>query len=497
MPTYARYVLSLSLLTAAALPASAHPAGACALAPTDRCERWSATYDAPAQAGTRSDQFAQQVLLGTDAVYVVLKDVAFRPSDPYAATARGVVAAYDRLTGALRWSAARSDRAYFSPHQAVLSADGRRLYVSGAAYDGFPVGAKDSTLTTTAYDTATGAVAWSVSWDGRPDGTDSSKGIVLAPGGDEVYVTGVTTAAGGDLDYVTLAYRASDGRALWQQTYAGPRPQGQDAPFGIAVTPDGDTLVVTGWSDGVVDYDADYLTVAYDLRHGHKARLLWTARYDGIGAHKSDRAMAVSADATRVYVTGDSYAGTTGSGYDYATVAYDARRGTRVWDARWSGGRGGFNSPDQVAVAGSRVVVTGQASAVSKDDGNDAGTVAFDATTGRRLWQATFGAARHDDYARGLALSPDGGTAYVVTSDIPIVPYTALTRLSVVAYDTGTGAVRWQSTLDPSPGDALSGAGVAADAGTVAVAGDVTRSANPLGDETQNVYDVLVAAFPA
>jgi outer membrane protein assembly factor BamB len=134
---------------------------------------------------------------------------------------------------------------------------------------------------------------------------------------------------------------------------------------------------------------------------------------------------------------------------------------------------------------------------VSSDDGNDAGTVAFDATTGRRLWQATFGPARHDDYARGLALSPDGGTAYVVTSDIPIVPYTALTRLSVVAYDTGTGAVRWQSTLDPSPGDALSGSGVAADAGGVAVVGDVTHSANPLGDETQNVYDVLVAAFPA
>jgi hypothetical protein len=483
--------LCAALVLALPVAASAHPAGACV--PTDRCERWVATYDRPSP-GARPDQFATAVLAGATSVYTVLKDVAFRPDDPYSATAAEVVVAYDRVTGATRWTTRRTQRAYLSPHEAALSPDGSRLYVTSAAYDGFPVGAKDSWLVTTAYDTSSGAVLWSSVWDNRPDGTDSPKGIVVSPDGREVYVTGVTTTAGGDLDYVTIGYR-NDGRELWSQVWTGPRAGGQDAPFGIAVTPDGSTVAVTGWSDGVVDYDGDFATVAYDVRHGHKARLAWVARYDGVGAHKSDRAMAVAADGSHVYVTGDSYAGTSGAAYDYATVAYSVGSGAVDWTARWSGGRGGFNSPVAVAVAASRVVVTGQSSAASSDDGNDAGTVAMDAASGQRLWAASYGPARHDDLARGLAMSPDGATAYVVTMDTPLVPYTGLSRLSVVAYDTASGAVRWQSTLDPAAGDALAGAGVAATGSTVAVAGNVTRGANPLGPPDQNVYDVTTAVF--
>lgn len=488
-----RLATALLVTVALAAPAHAHQPGTCL--PPERCERWFATYDAKPVAGARGDQFTAQVLVNATTVFTLVKNVALPPSDPYAATGSATLVAYDKTTGAVRWTTDRADRAYDSPREAVLSPDGTRVYVSGAAYDGFPVGATDSRLTTTAYDAATGAVIWARAWDNRPDGTDSSKGIATSPSGDEVYVTGVTTTLAGDLDYVTLAYRASDGRALWQQTYTGPRDKGQDAPFGIAVTADGTTLAVTGWSDGTVEFDADYATVAYDLRH--KGRRLWVARYDGIGAHRSDRAMAVAADANRFYVTGDSWAGTSGSAYDYATVAYDARTGRPAWDARWSGGRGGFNSPTAVAASHGRVVVTGQATAAAGDDGNDAGTVAFDALTGKRLWQSTFGPPRHDDYGRGLALSGDGATAYVVTSDIPIVQYTALAHLSLLAYDTATGLVRWQSALDPAPGDALHGASVAAYGDTVAVAGDVTRSADPLGPPDQNVYDVLSAAFAA
>ncbi len=491
MPT--RLPIALVLVAATALPAAAHQPGLCT--PTERCERWTATYDDPSIA--RSDQFATQVLVNATTVFTVVKDVALPPDDPYSGTATAVVVAYDKATGAVRWTVNRADRVYNSPHEAVLSPDGTRLYVSGAAYDGFPVGtATDSRLTTTAYDAATGAVLWARSWDNRPDGTDNAKGIAVAPDGDEVYVTGVTTTPAGDLDYVTLGYRASDGRSLWQQIYGGPKEKGQDAPFGIAVTPDGRTVAVTGWSDGTAEYDADYATVAYDVSH-KKVRQLWVQRYDGIGVDKSDRAMGIAADASRFYVTGDSYAGTTGSGYDYATVAYDARTGAQAWDARWSGGRGGFNSPTAVAAAGGKVVVTGQATAASSDDGNDAGTVAFDALTGNRLWHSTFGPPRTDDYGRAVALSRDGSTAYVVTSDVPIVKYTALAHMSVIAYDTATGLQRWTSTLDPASGDALHGASVAAYGDTVAVAGDVQRGANPLGPPDQNVYDVLTAAFPA
>jgi len=478
---------TLALSTA---PALAHPPGAC-LSVAERCETWFATFDEPAtMPSARSDQFTTTVLMNMTTVFIVVRSVAFPPASPEDATAAAVVVAYDRVSGAVRWTAREQSRRYFSPHDAALSPDGSRLYLASAAYSAWPIGAVDSRLVVSAYSTASGATLWSSSWDARPDAVDNPKGIAVSPDGRSVYVTGVTTSTGGDLDYVTLAYRASDGRELWSDVYAGPRAL--DAPFGIAVSPDGAVVAVTGWSDSDgAEFDADYATVAYSTR-GRGGRRLWVARYDGVGAHRSDRGNAIAADASRVYVTGDSYGPT---GYDYATVAYDLSSGGQVWESRWSGGRGGFNAATSVAAAGGRVVVTGQSSAVSPDDGNDTGTVAYDATSGARLWSASFGPARHDGWARGLALSPDGATAYVVTMETPLVPYTALSRLALVAYSTASGAVSWQTTLDPAFGDALAGSGVAADGGSVAVVGNYTRSANPLGPPEQNVYDVVTAAF--
>jgi hypothetical protein len=494
MPRVAAAAAALLALSAA--PAVAHQPGLCPTSPTERCETWSATWTDPATpAHARSDQFAQQVLANATTVFTVVRSIAADPAQPSNNTASAVLVAYDRVTGAVRWTAREDGRAYFSPHHAVLSPDGTRLYLASAAYDGWPIGDVDSRMVTSAYDTATGARLWSAAWDARPDKVDNPKGIVVAPDGGEVYVTGVTTAADGALDYVTVAYRA-DGREQWARTYAGPKAGGSDAPFGIAVSPDGDTLAVTGWSEGTTEYDNDYATVAYSLR-GRGGRELWVARYDGIGADKSDRANAVAIDGGRVYVTGDSYAGTTGTGYDYATVAYDLATGAQLWDARWSGGRGGFNAATAVAAAAGRVVVTGQSSAASADDGNDTGTLVLDGATGRRLWAASYGPPRHDGFARGLALSPDGATAYVVTLETPIVRYTSLSKLALIAYDTATGAVRWQTTLDARPMDSLKASGVAVGGGSVAVTGNYTRSADPLQGPAQDVYDVVTAAFPA
>lgn len=481
-----------ALLALSAAPAAAHQPGLCPS--TEHCETWTATYtDADVPAGKRSDQFAQEVLANDTTVFTVVRSIAADPAAMSTSTASAVVVAYDRLTGAVRWTARERDRAYFSPHNATLSPDGTTLYLTSAAYDGWPIGKVDSRIVTSAYDAATGTRRWSATWDGLPDAVDNPKGIVVAPDGREVYVTGITTAPAGGNDFVTLAYRA-DGRELWSRLYTGPKPGGSDAPFGIDVSPDGTVLAVTGWSDSVVEYDADYATVAYSLR-GRGGRELWAARYDGLGLNKSERANAVAVDDRHVYVTGDSYAGS-GAAYDYATVAYDLRSGAQVWDARWSGGRGGFNAATAVEAAGGHVVVTGQSSAASADDGNDTGTVVLDAATGARRWAASWGPPRHDGFARGLALSADGATAYVVTLETPIVRYTALSRLGLVAYDVATGAVRWQTFLDAAPGNALRGAGVATGGGSVAVAGDITRSASPLEGPAQDVYDVLTAVFP-
>jgi hypothetical protein len=515
------------LAVLAAVPASAHTYGSCVATPAERCERWAATLDDPAPTDpNRSDQFSVAVLASADLVVTVTKDVAFNTASPYTSTSTALIRAYAKNDGHVVWTAQRADRAYVNPTAAALSPDGRTLFVTGGAYNGFPVGgATDSQLMTVAYDMASGSLLWAAHWDGRPDATDNGKAIAVSPDGTEVYVSGVTTSALGDLDYVTVGYAAADGRQLWSAVYAGPKQGGQDAVFGMAVNPVQDLLYVTGWSDGTVEYDTDYGTVAYALGHstddgtghgnghgrghgrGHSddatgplpGQQMWVARYDGVGQHKSDRAnaIAVSADGAEVFVSGDSYAGKGGGDYDYGTVAYDAVTGRQLWQAHYSAAGTGFNSVSSVVAGRGLVFVTGQAASGSTMAGNDAATVAYDALTGAQRWVGTVAPARQDDYGRELRVSPDGQTVYVVTSDIPLVPYTALTRVTVTAYDTALGTLRWQSSLDGGTLNALSGVGLDVSPGgdTVAVVADLKRSADPTGPASQNVYDVVTAAF--
>ena len=530
MPLSLRRVLILPVVIAlgAAGPAGAHTAGACPPTGPGRCEAWSAVVDTPATtAGSRSDQFTATVLTSATATFHVGKDVEINPDDPFAAAGRSLVVAYSNATGEQLWAVPRSDDVYLNTTDAALSPDGSRLYVTGGAYDAFPVAATDSRLTTTAYDTGDGRVLWSTAWDGRDDATDNGKQVVVSPDGSQVFATGVTTSPAGDLDYVTVAYDAVGGDVLWSHVYAGVGAGGSDAPFGLAVAPDGGHLYVTGWSAGEVEYDSDYATVAYALRpsegdrpgkgRGPKPRseehpgggpavegapagaVAWVARYDGVGQDRSDRAnaVAVDPDGSRVYVTGDSYAGQGGSDYDYATVAYDAVGGQQLWQARYSGSRGGFNSARTLVAGHGHVLVTGQSTGPTDADVHDAATVAYSAATGAQEWVAVVGPAHHDDSGRDLALAPDGSTAYLVSTSTPAIRYTSLARLTLTAYDMTTGDIGWQTDLDAGAGNALRGVAVAAtpDGTAVAVAGDVTRSVNPLGPRNQNVYDALVATF--
>lgn len=518
----ARTVLALSALAVAltGLPALAtHAYGSCPPTTTEVCERWSVVHDDDsAVAPARSDQFGVAVLTAPGAVVAVTKNVALNTEDPYDSTATMLVRGYAPDDGRQLWSTTYADRAYVNVTAATLSPDGATVYITGGAYDGFPVGATDSQVMTVALRTSDGAQLWSAHWDARPDGTDNGKAVVVSPDGSEVYVAGVTTSPLGDLDYVTVAYSTLDGSELWSAVYAGPKERGTDAVFGLAVNPVHDLLYVTGWSAGLVEFDADYATVAYALGsasegpgkgrgkakgkpHGDDSpsagSVAWVARYDGLGLDKSERAnaVAVSPDGATAYVTGDSYSGPGGSDYGFATVAYDAVTGAQRWDARYDGA-GGFHSASQVVATTDRVVVTGQARSADAAEGNDVVTVGYD-TAGRQLWTASVAPLRSEDYPRDVALSPDGTTLHVVSTSIPTVNYTSLARLAVSAYAVSDGALRWSSTVTAGGLDALRGAAVSADAQTVSVLGDQTRSANPLGPPSQDVYDSVVLAFDA
>jgi outer membrane protein assembly factor BamB len=282
-------------------------------------------------------------------------------------------------------------------------------------------------------------------------GADYALAIAVSPGGRKVFVTGRmgrSPATNEYLDYATVAYDAATGQRLWVSRYQGFRLD--NVPSAVAVSPDGSTVYVTGTSQysGELGIGNDYATVAYSATTGAQ---LWVSRYNGPanGDHVA-MAVAVSPDGGTVFVTGWGHQ--TASGWDYATIAYDAHTGQQLWLKQYNGSANKDSTASALAVSpdGRMVFVTG--TSIEVKSGFDYATVAYDARTGAERWISTYnGGANFSNSATSLRVSPDGGTVFV-TGESGIDPYGY--DFATVAYDAATGAQRWVSRYN-GPGDAI------------------------------------------
>jgi hypothetical protein len=325
-----------------------------------------------------------------------------------------------------------SDAAY----AITASLDGTKVFATGYSVDstsGFD-------YATVAYDASTGARLWIKRYDSSANDYDIARSIEASPDGSTVFVTGGSTGSGSYEDYATIAYDASTGFPLWIKRYNG-RANGNDHADAIAVNPDGTTVLVTGGSAAVGP--ADYATLAYDASTGAR---LWARRYNGPG-NDNDLAhsIVVSPDGTIAFVTGESW-GIEGE-IDYATFAYDVSTGAKLWLKRYDGPV----SPDptdlrydiaySIAVSpdGTKVFVTGESPGVGTF--SDYATIAYDASTGAKLWGSRYdGPGNYYDIARSVAASPDGTTVFVTG----VSPDAAgLGHYATLAYDTATGTKLW------------------------------------------------------
>jgi DNA-binding beta-propeller fold protein YncE len=205
---------------------------------------------------------------------------------------------------------------------------------------------------------------------------------------------------------------------------------------------------------------------------GSGARL-WVRRYNGPGNSRDTAyAVAVSRTGDRVYVTGTSYGGSA-TGDDYATAAYDAATGARLWVARYN--RTMFDDARAVAVSpdGGTVYVTGS------------DTVAYDAATGAQRWVSIGGAV-------AVAVSPDGGTVYVTGSDSGLC--NGPVGFRTVAYDAATGAQRWAAAYCGADHTYASALVVSPDGGTVYVTGASDLVSSGSGDYATVAYNAVTGA---
>lgn len=339
------------------------------------------------------------------------------------------------------------------PQDIAVSPDGSEVVVTGTVD-------YSSDFLTIAYDAATGARRWISRYDGPGHGFDWATGVVVTPDGSTVMVTGYGDG-GYALNYQTVAYDAITGKQRWVAAYDGGFHKDDEA-YGIAVTPDGAAVVVTGSSSR--GNTNDFATVAYEVATGAQ---LWVARYSGPVDGAGARAIAISPDGARVLVTGESQGD--GTGTDFATIAYDPGTGEELWVARYNRQMASLETDPVVAVSpdGSTVAVVGQSWVGSF---SDSATVAYDAATGSQRWADIYsGPEGKRDVGDAVGFTTDGSTILIAGYSFTD-PYL---QMLTIAYDAPTGGRRWISIYE-SPGAGGSGAyalAVTPDGGMVIVAG--------------------------
>jgi hypothetical protein len=357
--------------------------------------------------------------------------------------------AYNSSSGAVLWSA-RYDGAggEDDAYDLVASPTTSTVFVTG-----YSDGAASEDYVTIAYDSTTGAQRWLARYDGPGAADDEAVGMVASPDGSKVFVTGYSDGTTGS-DYATVAYNATNGAQLWVSRYDGPG-HGSDEAYSVAVTPDGTRLFVTGVSAGATS-GLDYATVSLNAATGAPK---WSARFDGSrGLADYAQSVVSSPDGAKVYVTGYSPSAT--NGQDYVTLAYSAANGSTLWSARFNGSGNESDYGREVAVSpdGARVFVTGTSWA--DVTGRDYATVAYNAATGSRLWTQRFSSAgERSDYGRAIAPSRDGSKVFVTGAS-----YGGTTGPDYVtiAYDASTGATAWTSRYNGPKSGADSAYAIAA-----------------------------------
>jgi WD40 repeat protein len=250
-----------------------------------------------------------------------------------------VTVAVNAATGATKWTASTTTPAHVghSLTSLAVSPDGSTVFIAGSSG-------------TVAYDAATGHQLW---LDAYKQVYDRSRiSLAVSPDSATVYVTGGSNAPGSNSPhYWTAALSATTGAPQWQATYRG--PDSNAGTTAIALSPDGSALYVTGSASQASGLN-EYATIGYDAATGHQ---LWLANYRTASVNDNATGLAVSPDGSTVYVTGTSIANYN-TPANYATVAYRATSGAQLWSAQYAV-TGAQNNAAGVVVSGGNAVVTG------------------------------------------------------------------------------------------------------------------------------------------
>lgn len=278
-----------------------------------------------------------------------------------------------------------------------------------------------------AYRGGDGAKLWDATYDLPGPSSEFLTDLVIDPAGTRIYAAGFVRDGRG-----IVAFDAKSGEVQWENT------AGEIRTIALEVSPDGAGLYAAGRHstsahcvlDGCnPDGFSDFVTEAFDADDGE---LEWRRYYDGFSSGNAEPSdLAVDPNGTRVFVTGTVDADRRVGPFnlnmdrdraDYGTVAYEASLGIQLWEATFSGPSAGFEGGDgyqvdtaeEIAVSPEGQYVYVTGSSLGLDTGFDFLTVAYDAISGLELAFDRYDGPGHgDDRPRGLETAETGGIVIV------------------------------------------------------------------------------------
>ena len=173
--------------------------------------------------------------------------------------------------------------------------------------------------------------------------------LSLMPNSDVVMCQRVFGANG--YDVYLHRFAASDGTTVWSRTYDNPTHSGDD-PKDMICDSDGN-LIVVGVQD--LNWNYNYMVLKFDAGTGGT---MWSSIYDGPPGWYDVATDVTMGPAGSIIVSGLSDG--SGTGWDWATLAFDGTDGSQLWEMRFDGPTSQSDEPGHViANNAGEVFVTG------------------------------------------------------------------------------------------------------------------------------------------
>ena len=360
-------------------------------------QRWIDRYDGPAGA----EDYVDSLVVNPDGSRVFVSGTSFGSGSDDIATIAYRVSTGERIWVRRLGPAEVQDFA----RGLTVSPDGARVFITATTERA----ASRSDIVTAAYRTSTGRKLWSERYEGPGDSSDFAQSLAASPDGTAVFVSSLNSSVGGGMTHALLAYDAVTGASRWVRADTGSLRFTGESPLQIVVDPNGSAVFVSGTARGR-DRGTDFGTVAYDPGSGAR---VWARRYAGApNGYDFANAVAVSPDGSTVVVAGGSLVAAVGDRLRDRRVPGGHGRHALVQAVRRPAA--GYDVANALALSrdGARVYVTGESA--GRGTSSDYATVAYTARGGARLWSARYdGPSSEWDLALAVAVSPNGARVFV------------------------------------------------------------------------------------